>query len=415
MYLTKEQEELLKKYGEFFLKNPLCAIEEGLMYSYDGIIGTDLVEFSHVILRQVVEKIIQQRGIDISEDAEFDIDEMVNKEDEIDSSIIEDFDSFQGKIMEKIHNSSSDELDDYLTEISIFYKLMHAELLSNHISKAINKLHTLFSEANMTLERKKEEKEEVFVSVFDDESNFDVWDDGVTSDEKTNSQEDTKKSDQFSDEEICNILKMLNSYPKIMDLRSKLTKIIRLLEDAYKDKLLDEFKSDEKFYKDVIRIMSHDKKESRYYYHGTQDVESAKSIIELGLGMTRDDILSTAVSEFTVDELLLYHRGLAGEIGRNAVVIIDSRIGEDGSEENLVEENEDISIPFAPSGLQGLEGKPKYIVNSRHIVGYVDKKNKIVIFNPRYHNYAKFNQEQTEDMVISLSSIENATNSKEKE
>ena len=42
---------------------------------------------------------------------------------------------------------------------------------------------------------------------------------------------------------------------------------------------------------------------------------------------------------------------------------------------------------LSPSGLQGLDGKSNYIVKPENIVGYVDKLNKKVVFNPKYRNY----------------------------
>ena len=41
-------------------------------------------------------------------------------------------------------------------------------------------------------------------------------------------------------------------------------------------------------------------------------------------------------------------------------------------------------VNFSPSGLQGLNGKANYVIMPEHIVGYVDKINKKIIFNPRY-------------------------------
>ena len=139
--------------------------------------------------------------------------------------------------------------------------------------------------------------------------------------------------------------------------------------------------------------MAHDTKKHTYHFHGTQDLESAKSIMQEGLGMMRESLSTTSYTEFTMDEVILYSRGLGGEIGRDAIIIIDEPITEDGKAKEIVEPlQSDKKIHFSPSGLQGLNGKPEYIVNPQYIVGYVDKRNKAIIYNPRYYAYSKFNK-----------------------
>ena len=138
-------------------------------------------------------------------------------------------------------------------------------------------------------------------------------------------------------------------------------------------------------------IMNHDKSTNSYYYHGTQSLDAAESIIRTGLAMSRDDLSSTAIRELNKDEVILYERGLTGEIGRDAIVIIDVPLDELGKEKNIIQNNNDASINFLPSGLQGLNGKPNYIISPEFIVGYIDKQNKKVIFNPEYYDYARFN------------------------
>ena len=46
---------------------------------------------------------------------------------------------------------------------------------------------------------------------------------------------------------------------------------------------LADFKKNHDFISDLEVIMSHDKKQSQYHYHGTQDLETAGKILEQGL------------------------------------------------------------------------------------------------------------------------------------
>lgn len=149
------------------------------------------------------------------------------------------------------------------------------------------------------------------------------------------------------------------------------------------------------FFKDFKNIMNHDKEKHNYLFHGTQDLESAENIMNEGLGMMRKELSATTYSEFSMDDVILYSRGFVGEIGRDAVVIIDQPIDDDGKKKDIVKRiDEDKEIHFAPSGLQGLDGKPLYIVDSKYIIGFVNKRDKKIVYNPKYYSYDKCKQEE---------------------
>ena len=175
---------------------------------------------------------------------------------------------------------------------------------------------------------------------------------------------------------------MLNEYRRLgFDMIYKLS-------DFSNQKKLEEFYSDEDFSSNFNLIMEHDTKKCSYYFHGTQTLEDAPTIIELGLGMMRDKLTTTAYKEFTKDQVILYERGFGGEIGHEAIVIIDVPKDSNGKELDVVTKLKDsTNFPFSPSGLQGLNGKPNYIVLPENTVGYVDKRNKQIVFNPKYKNY----------------------------
>ena len=188
-----------------------------------------------------------------------------------------------------------------------------------------------------------------------------------------------------------NYMKFINTVSELMQYRDLGINTVNKLRELVTQKKLEDFYSNEDFSVMFDEIMEHDKEKSSYYFHGTQSLEDAESIIEEGLGMMRDDLTSTSYREFTKDEVILYERGFGGEIGRDAIVIIEIPKNSNGEELNIVTQLQDASsIHFSPSGLQGLNGKPNYVVLPENIVGYVDKKNKQIVFNSKYKNYEQF-------------------------
>ena len=175
---------------------------------------------------------------------------------------------------------------------------------------------------------------------------------------------------------FINIIPSLsNLYADIKESQSSETK-----KDA--DQLLQSFKNDENFYRQVNQIMAHDTENYIYWYHGTQCVEDAMSIARTGLVMASDDLEKTAYSEFSPDQLLKYSRGMHGEIGRDAVVIFKQPLVDDGNgnkvPKNIVIENEG-GIGINQSGLGGfnIDGLD-YFVPQEYIVGYINKRDHVV-------------------------------------
>lgn len=174
---------------------------------------------------------------------------------------------------------------------------------------------------------------------------------------------------------FINIIPSLsNLYADIKESQSSETK-----KDA--DQLLQSFKNDENFYRQVNQIMAHDTENCIYWYHGTQCVEDAMSIARTGLVMASDDLEKTAYSEFSPDQLLKYSRGMLGEIGRDAVVIFKQPLVDDGNgnkvPKNIVIENEG-GIGVNQSGLGGFIDRLDYFVPPEYIVGYINKRDHVV-------------------------------------
>lgn len=201
---------------------------------------------------------------------------------------------------------------------------------------------------------------------------------------------------EVTDEELISFIQYINTYPEIIKCKTNGIEAGKFLRELYSKTKLQEFYSNPKFLQDFKKIMEHDLKSHTYYFHGTQDLKSADMIMKEGLGMMRESLSTTAYPEFSMDDVILYSRGFTGEIGSSAIVIIDEPCKDNRKEKIVKPLEKEEKIHFSPSGLQGLTGEPHYIVDSKYIVGYVDKENKAIIFNPRYYDYNRF-QTQSSD------------------
>lgn len=229
-----------------------------------------------------------------------------------------------------------------------------------------------------------EESSDWILEDYDSSEEIDSWDDLV--EEITETEED--KSTEITPEKFKKFAEMLELFPRIGEIQQNLSDEMSKMFELIRQRTLEDFKSNPIFVSDLEVIMKHSKEESQYHYHGTQDLKSAAQILKQGLLMTRG-LDSTSYSEFTMDELLLYERGLGGEIGSSGIVIIDQPIV-DGKRTEIVEELKvNHGYSFVPSGLQGLNNKPENIVQAQYIVGYVDKINRKVVLNPLYYGYKK--------------------------
>ena len=193
----------------------------------------------------------------------------------------------------------------------------------------------------------------------------------------------------------------LNNALEIQDLMGDMGESVFAINERINEIKLQNFKQNTKFYNDLLNIMQHDKNKFIYHYHGTQGLEDAESICKLGLFMANYDLSSTTYSEFTPEELLLYQRGFAGEIGSSAVVIVKQPIVDNKLQEivEFVPENTRKNANFAQSGMGGFESDgPEFYVPRKYIVGYVDKINQKVIYNEKQQ--VKTEAETSEEMSL---------------
>ena len=143
--------------------------------------------------------------------------------------------------------------------------------------------------------------------------------------------------------------------------------------------------------------MSHNNQTNKYYYHGAPTIEIAKQIMNEGLYMQYNDINRTAKPELNPVGLLTYSYGHEN-VGKNAVVIIDQPNGY-----NVVQYN-DTGKKIVGTG-QGIktinEFDTNYVIPTKYIVGYVDKYNDKVIYNPNYYKFQEKQElSQTVDSMV---------------
>lgn len=302
--------------------------------------------------------------------------------------------------------NTADELKRFLADYKILFDEFRSFFAHYFAGQFFSDLYSLESErtkevddgfADDWIDEVKDSSNDGFTdewsdSVWEDEgAEFADWD-GIWEGEFEDVDDFSSSSstrETLTDEKIKEYIEFLITAYYINAIYVDCKNIYNKLFDEVKRFQLKEFMDCPDFIDDLKTIMNHDKTKHLYRYHGTQDgvdMYIAEKILQEGLLMTRD-LSSTSYSEFSMEELLLYERGFAGEIGSNAIVIIDQPMV-DGVPVDISEELQgDEGYTFVPSGLQGLDNKPNYIVRPEYIVGYVNKNDKKVIFNPLYYRY----------------------------
>ena len=434
MNLTEEEKKAFKDYNERYLTDPLGGIYEAFIDSYYN--PEDYPKFKEAgysFVKRLLIEVAKQRGIDIDEDASFSLDDIITFEraglDEEEQKLLDDFDVNIFKNQKKLREYFTKKIEGMNAEdAKWFYDFTYSRLqdcfrdfMTGYVPVVANRIYELDAELLG------KESEEILP---DDDSGWDLedvteeWDDvwgeePIITEHPEGDEEETEWEDidwdaewtkeagedlpqsssepkeKLTDEEIIQLLKYVNTYPLIAKAKANGMKIQDELFEEVNKRIIKSYYDVPGFKDAFTRMMEHDKKKHKYLFHGTQCLSDAYSVQKLGLGVGSDVIRYTTAEEFTMEELLLYVRGFDRAIGREAVVIIDNPIGEDGKPIDILEPIGDREIPFAPSGLNGLEGKPETIVDPKYIVGFVDKRNKQVIFNPLYYDYDRLNPDKT--------------------
>ena len=434
MDLTEEEKRAFKKYNERYLTDPLGGVSEAFIDSYyDPEQYPDFKEAGYSFAKRLLIEIAKKRGIEFDEDDSFNLEDIITFEraglDEEDQEALNDFDV-------KIFNNQK-KLREYFTQkirgmnaedAKWFYDFTYSRLqdcfrifMTGYVPVLASRIYELDAEvpgkksgetlsnddSDWNLEDVTEEwddiwgEEPIITELPEGEAEETEWEDidwdteWIEEAGEDFPQSNSEPKEKLTDEEIIQLLKFVNTYPLIAKAKANGMKIKNELFEEVNKRIIKSYYDVPGFKDAYTKIMEHDKKKHKYLFHGTQCLSDAYSVQKLGLGVGSSGIRYTTAEEFTMEELLLYVRGFDGAIGREAVVIIDNPIGEDGKPIDILEPIGDRKIPFAPSGLNGLEGKPKTIIEPKYIVGFVDKRNKQVIFNPLYYDYDRLNPDKT--------------------
>ena len=372
-------------------------------------------------IKKMIIELSKNRGYDIVGNESYDIDNLLNEiidvPSETDEILLTNFNPLLYKNPEKLSNyfnllTSNLSWEDlkWLAQSFGWVNDGFRTFFANYLEKLIDLSVKLYYE----LDKSEEQEQFAKISILDEENDdwaednsenlekdemvmefdeFGEWDsdDEWMNDINSSISDISPNTVELNKETLIECIKFINIIEPFVKYRKLGFNIINKLYELARQKKLEDFYSNEEFSAMFDLIMEHDKTKCSYYFHGTQCLEDAQNIIDEGLGMMQDNLESTAYREFTKDEVILYERGFGGEIGRDAIVIVEVPKNSNGEEENIVKKLKNIaSIHFSPSGLQGLNGKPNYIVLPENIVGYVDKKNKQIVFNSKYKNYEQF-------------------------
>ncbi|MBR3511604.1 MAG: hypothetical protein IKN74_01420 [Clostridia bacterium] len=421
MKLTEEEKEYFRTEDDEIFNYISAYTEEGIIQSLFN--DDELVRVTHAFLKKIVVKVAENRGIEFDPEDKYDLDEVLRNMihmDEEDKELFEGFDAAfykdENALKTYLENKVKDASPEDVEHISLFFGFLTDDFRKYLVDKTTyirNNIDRIYEECG----DEREEKEDSGISFSDEdwedwedteERDYDedsgpviipiedddiVWDDdGWEDDEFDSPTQEEPKPEPIKDEQIVDLIKYFNTYSDIAKARENGVMMSRVLRDISDEKKVESFLSNPDLKKDLENFVDHDKKKHMYLFHGTQALDQADSILKQGFGMMQNDLTSTTYQEFSIRDIILYHRGFGGEIGRDAIVVIDRPIEDRKLKEIVQPKPKDKKIDFSQSGLQGLNGKANFYVDTKYVIGYVNKRDKKVILNPRYYDYDKLSE-----------------------
>ena len=142
----------------------------------------------------------------------------------------------------------------------------------------------------------------------------------------------------------------------------------------------DNFYKNPDFINELNSIVNHEAGHT-FLYHATTDIDSANRILNEGLYAYSENLSSTTCPELDVNQILSYGYGNGVNMYDRFVVVIDAPDGEEIIRKMSPEEREKANI--FPRRMAVCD-KPDYVIDSKYVVGYVDKLKMKVIYNPSY-------------------------------
>ena len=415
MELTEKEKEIFRLHDEELVENASYHVEDGLLEAYYTTNeNSESMNVTYSYVKRMIVEYCKKKNYNINPDIRPSTDEILTRIVELDE-YVPGFNPLYYKNPQQMNNYfdnlTKDMNSEELDRVIFGFSRVINDSFRNYFIQFIPKLIDLSGKIEEELRDKELGYSEWVDSEFEDTGWIDKeWDDSEWIDEEWQdstesekvwgeptikaeewTEEPTKEDKELSEESLRIYLEFINVVKELVKYKILGNKISNKLFDLKNKRKIDEFLSDESFLKDFTKILEHDKRKKAYYFHGTQCLADADTILEEGLGMMQDNLTSTSYKEFSMEDIILYSRGLGGEIGRDAIVIIDVPKDKNGKEIDVVRKTTpDDNLHFCPSGLQGLSGKAEYIVPTEYIVGYIDKLNKKVVFNPNYKEFDRF-------------------------
>ena len=451
MIFSEEDIKSLEKLIDVEVDDPILQISEGLSLSHYFVDEyKPYINKMYDWAKRLLVETAKKRGISADFDAKFNVNEIIENDKEVPNLSVEDYEDLD-KLKRTVEELTR-EMDDAKKEQ--FRNEFDGEKINvpgnvrlcmvKYIERINNKLYDFDKEIDKKEERGSAEFDPfnsdevsqepttdfswaagtydpgVFEIEPDDDSEWKLEgeyggdeDEFVPEFEKLNESQD-KGDEEVTDEELVDLIKYINTYPELKFIRENSRVIFNDLTRSIKNEKIQEFKDNKEFYDKCKKIMECDRNKRRYLFHGTQSVVDAEKIVKQGLGMQSERLVKTTYSyydfSYSMDNVLLYERGLTDPVGRDAIVIIDQPIDENGRYVNIVRDKTDEDdIHISGSGLQGLNVEANYVVDKKYIVGMINKIDKEVVFNEAYYDYERFSK-QKDDKSKTISAKEGLRN-----
>lgn len=176
-------------------------------------------------------------------------------------------------------------------------------------------------------------------------------------------------------------------FEKYLELEQRIKQYISYINKLDKSSKLEELTNDSKFMAELEELITHNDDET-LYYHGTPSRHDAENILEKGLFLNSDNILTTTFGNLSLKEILSYQYGdNFNKVGDYMIVIKGPKEEDVVRETTDIEKRENNNIAARRLGL--MVPVNKYIVEPQYIVGIIDKVEHVIIKNPEVYTSSK--------------------------
>ena len=173
-------------------------------------------------------------------------------------------------------------------------------------------------------------------------------------------------------------MEFLIAFPYFSKILKQLSEYSRKCDDKARELKFKDFYDSPEFI-ESLRNMIDDSEGYNLYYHATTDRETAQKIVNEGLYSYSANLSSTAMSGLSLNGILDYGYGNGINMYDKYIVVLRVPQGEDVVRPLTPEEREAAAV--FPRRM-AITDKPEYIIDSKYVVGFVDKERKELVVNP---------------------------------